>query len=123
MPQKCLSFTLSERKTSGPGFSIIGGKRGGGKTTTLNMVSTATLGTPAPAAAWSTNEEERRKALLSYFLEDDPFVVFDNIKARHNYSLSTYRARPYCGVFLGSGAWRVGTKGCPDYYGLCMDRQ
>jgi hypothetical protein len=63
-----------------PGFFVSGGKRGGGKTTALNMVSMATLGTVAAAAAWSPNEEERRKALLSYFLEDDPFVVFDNIK-------------------------------------------
>jgi hypothetical protein len=77
-----LAETIIERALLGmrPGFFVIGGKRGGGKTTTLNMVSTATLGTPAPAAAWSPNEEERRKALLSYFLEDDPFVVFDNIK-------------------------------------------
>jgi hypothetical protein len=63
-----------------PGFFVSGGKRGGGKTTALNMASMATLGTVAAAAAWSPNEEERRKALLSYFLEDDPFVVFDNIK-------------------------------------------
>jgi hypothetical protein len=32
------------------------------------------------AAAWSPNEEERRKALLSYFLEGVVYIIWDNIK-------------------------------------------
>ena len=31
------------------------------------------------AAAWSTNEEERRKALLAYFLAGVPYILWDNI--------------------------------------------
>jgi len=31
------------------------------------------------AAAWSTNEEERRKALLAYFLYGVPYILWDNI--------------------------------------------
>jgi hypothetical protein len=62
-----------------PAFLVRAGKRGGGKTTTLNMISTAVLGHTAAAAAWSPNEEERRKALFAYFLEGVPFLVWDNI--------------------------------------------
>jgi hypothetical protein len=62
-----------------PAFFVSAGKRGGGKTTSLNMVSMAALGQLAAAAAWSPNEEERRKALFSYFLEDVPNLVWDNL--------------------------------------------
>ena len=34
--------------------------------------------TPA-AAAWSPNEEERRKAILAYLLEANPAIIWDNI--------------------------------------------
>jgi hypothetical protein len=47
-------------------FFITAGQRGGGKTTTIQMISTAVRGLPASAAAWSPNGEERRKALFSY---------------------------------------------------------
>jgi len=56
---------LSERAA----FFISAGQRGGGKTTVVNMISVAVLGTPAAAAAWSPSEEERRKALLAYLSE------------------------------------------------------
>ena len=49
-----------------PAFFITAGQRGGGKTTTIHMISMAVLGMPAAAAAWSPSEEERRKALLAY---------------------------------------------------------
>jgi hypothetical protein len=62
-----------------PAFFVRAGKRGGGKTTTLNMISTAVLDHTAAAAAWSPNEEERRKALFAYFLEGVPFLVWDNV--------------------------------------------
>lgn len=31
------------------------------------------------ASAWSSNEEERRKALLSYFMYGVPYILWDNI--------------------------------------------
>ena len=43
------------------------------------MISHAVLGVHAPAAAWSNNQEERRKALFAYFCEGMPFLVWDNI--------------------------------------------
>jgi hypothetical protein len=66
---------LAER----PAFFVTAGQRGGGKTTTLQMVFVAATGYRAPAAAWSSNEEERRKCLFSYLGEGVPAVVWDNI--------------------------------------------
>jgi hypothetical protein len=66
---------LSER----PAFFVTAGQRGGGKTTTVNMVSLAVLGTRAAAAAWSPSEEERRKALFSYLREGVPLLIWDNL--------------------------------------------
>src|SRR5712691_7724533 len=66
---------LAER----PAFFVTAGQRGGGKTTTVNMVSLAVLGFRAAAAAWSPSEEERRKALFSYLREGVPNLVWDNL--------------------------------------------
>ncbi len=68
-------LTLPER----PAWNITAGQRGGGKTTTMNMIAMAALGRRAPAAAWSPSAEERRKALLAYLSEGVPFLVWDNI--------------------------------------------
>ena len=62
-----------------PGFFISAGQRGGGKTTTVNMISIAALGIRAAAAAWSSSEEERRKALLAYLSEGTALIAWDNI--------------------------------------------
>jgi hypothetical protein len=62
-----------------PAFFVTAGRRGGGKTTTLTMLIKAVTGIHPAAAAWSTNEEERRKALLSYFLYGVPYILWDNI--------------------------------------------
>jgi hypothetical protein len=62
-----------------PAFFVTAGRRGGGKTTTLTMLIMAITGLWPAAAAWSTNEEERRKALISYFLYGVPYIVWDNI--------------------------------------------
>jgi hypothetical protein len=62
-----------------PCFWVTAGKRAGGKTTAINMIAAATAGAHASATAWSTNEEERRKALFSALLQAPPLLVFDNI--------------------------------------------
>jgi hypothetical protein len=62
-----------------PCFFVTAGRRGTGKTTLLHMLVMAVLGIHAPAAAWSTNEEERRKALFSYLMAGVPFIIWDNI--------------------------------------------
>jgi hypothetical protein len=62
-----------------PAFIGTAPQRGGGKTTLFNMISMAVLGTRATAAAWSPNEEERRKALFAYLLQGVPFLVWDNL--------------------------------------------
>lgn len=62
-----------------PNFYVTAGKRGGGKTTAINMVVLAVTGKSPPAAAWSSSEEKRRKALLSYLSDGLPTIVWDNI--------------------------------------------
>jgi hypothetical protein len=62
-----------------PAFFVTAGRRGGGKTTALQMLLMAVTGMRPSAAAWSPNEEERRKTLFSYLLEGLPAIVFDNI--------------------------------------------
>jgi hypothetical protein len=75
------ALTLIERLLlpERPAFVITAGQRGGGKTTLANMLSTAVLGRHASAAMWSESKEERRKALISYFLEGPAMLVWDNL--------------------------------------------
>jgi hypothetical protein len=76
-----LALTIIERPlfAERPAYFVTSGKRGGGKTTVINMVSSATLGKRAAAMAWSRLEEERRKTIFAAFLQGAPLVVFDNI--------------------------------------------
>ena len=50
-----------------------------GKTTLVKLMAAAVTGLDAVAFAWSLNEEERRKALLSYFDAGLTYVLWDNI--------------------------------------------
>jgi hypothetical protein len=76
-----LALSIIERAAlpERPAFIISAGQRGTGKTTVLSMISQAVLGRRAAAAAWSPNEEERRKALFAYLAEGVAFLVWDNI--------------------------------------------
>jgi hypothetical protein len=82
---KCMviaaALTLIERSLLGqrPAFFVTAGRRGGGKTTTLTMLIMAVTGILPAAAAWSSDENERRKALLSYFMCGVPYILWDNI--------------------------------------------
>jgi hypothetical protein len=62
-----------------PVFFITAGRRGSGKTTAIIMLIMAVTGIYPAASAWSSNEEERRKALLSYFLYGASYILWDNI--------------------------------------------
>ena len=76
-----LALTLIERHLlpARPAWFVTAGQRGGGKTTLLNMISTAVFGRPAAAANWSPAEEERRKAIFSYYAAGIGLLVWDNI--------------------------------------------
>jgi len=82
---KCIviacALTILERALlpQRPVFFITAGQRGGGKTTTIHMISVAATGVPAAAAAWSLDAEERRKALFSYLELGLFMLVWDNI--------------------------------------------
>jgi hypothetical protein len=76
------ALTLIERSLlpQRPVFFVTAGKRGSGKTTALTMLIIAVTGIWPAAAAWSKNEEERRKAIFSYFLYGVPYILWDNIE-------------------------------------------
>jgi hypothetical protein len=76
-----LALTIIERVLfpERPIFFVTAGLRGGGKTTALMMVALAATGTKAAAAAWSSDPDERKKALFSYLLEALPVLIWDNI--------------------------------------------
>jgi hypothetical protein len=84
-PGKCVliaaALTIIERSLlpDRPTFWVTAGRRAVGKTTTLILLLMAVTGIRPPAAAWSPNEEERRKALLAYLLEGLPAILWDNI--------------------------------------------
>lgn len=62
-----------------PLFLVTSGKRGGGKSTAITMATIVALGKKATAAAWSWDEEERRKSVFACLLDGFPAVVWDNI--------------------------------------------
>ena len=76
-----LAMTLIERALlpERPAFFVTAGQRGGGKTTLVNMITTAVLGRRAAAAGWSDNPEERKKALFSYLRQGVACLSWDNI--------------------------------------------
>ena len=82
---KCIivaaALTIIERSLldQRPVFFVTAGRRGGGKTTTLTMLIMAVTGLWPAAAAWSGNVEERRKAVLSYFMDGLSYILWDNI--------------------------------------------
>ena len=77
-----LALSVLERQlfAERPAFFITAGKRGCGKTTAATMIALALFGKRAAAAAWSPNEEERRKAVFAAMLQSVPMIVWDNIK-------------------------------------------
>jgi hypothetical protein len=84
-PSKCVvvaaALTIIERSLlpDRPVFFVTSGSRGAGKTTLIIMMTMAVTGVRPAASAWSANEEERRKALLSYFMHGVPYILWDNI--------------------------------------------
>ena len=82
---KCVAIaaalTIIERSLlpDRPAFFVTSGRRGAGKTTLIIMLIMAVTGVWPAASAWSSNEEERRKALLSYFMYGVPYILWDNI--------------------------------------------
>lgn len=76
-----MAMTLLERHLfkERPAFFVSASVRGSGKTTAINLVAAAALGTRASAAAWSYDANERRKALLGYLLDGAAMICWDNI--------------------------------------------
>jgi hypothetical protein len=76
------ALTIIERSLldERPAFFVTAGRRGGGKTTALKMMIIGATGILPAASAWSDNEEERRKALLSHFIYGAAYILWDNIK-------------------------------------------
>jgi hypothetical protein len=77
-----LALTMVERSLldQRPAYNLTAGRRGGGKTTTATMAITAVTGQEVAGAAWSKNVEERRKALMSYFMSGTAYILWDNLE-------------------------------------------
>jgi hypothetical protein len=75
------ALTLIERSLldERPCFFVTAGRRGGGKTTALIMLIMAVTGSRPAASPWSSDENERRKALLAYFMLNSAYILWDNI--------------------------------------------
>jgi hypothetical protein len=76
-----LSLSMLERVLlkERPAWFVTAGHRGGGRTTLVLMLTMAVFGRMTAAAAWSDNEEERRKALFSYLRQAVATLCWDNI--------------------------------------------
>jgi hypothetical protein len=76
-----LGLTMLERSLipDRPVFFETAGRRGTGKTTLIKMIIKALTGLMPIASAWSMNEDERRKAILSQFMLGVPYFLWDNI--------------------------------------------
>lgn len=96
-----------------PAFFVAAGQRGGGKTTALQMVFLAATGYRAPAAAWSANEEERRKSLFSYLGEGVPAVVWDNIPRGTTISCPSIEKSLTAAVYSDRVLGQTGTRTVP----------
>ena len=105
-----MALTIIERPLlpERPAFFVTAGKRGGGKTTALSMAVLAVTGRKPAAAAWSFNEEERRKALVAYLSEGLAAVIFDNVPLGSTISCPTVEkiltADTYSDRILGQSA-------------------
>jgi hypothetical protein len=77
-----LALTVIERSLldARPQFLVTGDMPGGGKSTLINMLIAAITGHPAPASAWTDDEEERKKNIFSFCRSAAPAIVFDNIQ-------------------------------------------
>ena len=75
-------LTLIERSLlpERPTFWYSAGRRGAGKSTAIKMLVAAVTGILPAASPWSTDEEERKKAILGYFLAATAYILWDNIK-------------------------------------------
>ena len=97
---KCIlvaaALTIIERTLfpERPDFYITAGRRGGGKTTALTMLIMAVMGVRPAAAAWTKDENERKKALFSYLLEGVPYILWDKYPAGDADRLPAYSKKP-----------------------------
>lgn len=76
-----IGLTIIERTLlpDRPVFFVTSGRRGSGKTTALSMMIVGATGIRPSASAWSSDENERRKALLAYFMCGADYLLWDNI--------------------------------------------
>jgi hypothetical protein len=75
------ALTLIERSLldERPCFFVTAARRGGGKTTAIIMLIMAVTGSRPAASPWAWDENERRKALLAYFMLNAAYILWDNI--------------------------------------------
>lgn len=72
---------LAQDSAGMPGFGIIAPVQSSGKTTLVNLATSAVLKNTVPASNFSTDEEEMSKHILALLREGHPCVLFDNVPA------------------------------------------
>lgn len=70
---------LAQDSAGMPGFGIIAPVQSSGKTTLVNLATSAILKNTIPASNFSTDEEEMSKHILALLREGHPCVLFDNV--------------------------------------------
>ena len=96
---KCVAIaaalTIMERSLlpERPVFIFDAGKSSIGKTTTIKMIIAAVTGHQTAASAWSMDENERRKAITTYFLDGVPTSCGTTSRAASRYRARTSSAR------------------------------
>lgn len=70
---------LAQDSAGMPGFGVIAPVQSSGKTTLVNLVTSAVLKSTVPASNFSTDEEEMSKHILALLREGHPCVLFDNV--------------------------------------------
>lgn len=74
-----LSFMQRPLMKTSPAFAVVAPQPGTGKTTLIEIAALAIHGGPIVSHAFSSEEEELRKALQALMMSKVPVVLFDNI--------------------------------------------
>ena len=92
---------LAQDPAGMPGFGITAPVQSSGKTTLVNLATTAVLKNSVPASNFSSDEEELNKHILSLLREGHNCVLFDNIAQGTNVKSDTLAKAMSAEIFSG----------------------
>jgi len=92
---------LAQDPSGMPGFGVTAPVQSSGKTTLVNLATTAVLKNSVPASNFSSDEEELNKHILSLLREGHNCVLFDNIAQGTNIKSDTLAKAMSSEIFSG----------------------